>query len=104
MTARTSTFFGDKPRDLILMPELVTELERLTGQGIGGFSRRVMQSVFKLLDLHHISLRESWPLKPLARLDFRSKSVATLPDQTWASSAASQFRPTPAAWRSSGNG
>lgn len=54
MTAQTSIFFGDRPRDLILSVEMVAELERLTNSGIGGFSRRFMGGDFKLADMHHV--------------------------------------------------
>ncbi|MFE3837552.1 gene transfer agent family protein [Pseudogemmobacter sonorensis] len=46
-------FFGDQERDFLLTPELVAELERLTGQGIGGFARRFMAGDFHLAHLHH---------------------------------------------------
>ncbi|WP_126978545.1 gene transfer agent family protein [Frigidibacter oleivorans] len=45
-------FFGDRDRDFRLTPELVAELERITGTGIGGFTRRVMATEFRLADLH----------------------------------------------------
>ena len=47
-------FFGDKERDFRLTAELVSELERLTGQGIGGLSRRLMAGDFHLATLHHV--------------------------------------------------
>lgn len=45
------TFFGDAERDFRLTPELVTELERLTGAGIGGLSRRVFAGDFRYAEL-----------------------------------------------------
>lgn len=53
MTPQT-LFFGDKDRPFALTPDLVGELERLTGQGIGLFSRRMMQGDFHLGHLHHV--------------------------------------------------
>jgi hypothetical protein len=44
-------FFGDRERDFRLAPELITELERVTGAGIGGFSRRFFGGDFKHADL-----------------------------------------------------
>ena len=48
----TRQFFGDREHDFALPPALILELERLTGQGIGGLSRRLMAGDFKLADLH----------------------------------------------------
>lgn len=47
-------FFGDAERSFRLPPELVGELERLTGTGIGGFTRRFFQGDFRLADLHAV--------------------------------------------------
>jgi hypothetical protein len=41
------TFFGDTERDFRLTPELVTELERITGAGIGGLSNRIFRGDFR---------------------------------------------------------
>jgi hypothetical protein len=52
MTLRA--FFGDKEHAFQLTPPLVAELERLTGQGIGGLSRRTIAGEFHLATLHHV--------------------------------------------------
>ena len=39
-------FFGDAQRDFCLTPEMITELERATGAGIGGLSRRLFAGDF----------------------------------------------------------
>jgi hypothetical protein len=45
-------FFGDKERSFALTGPMITELERLTGAGIGGFCRRLMrQHEFALADI-----------------------------------------------------
>ncbi|PZQ97572.1 MAG: gene transfer agent family protein [Cereibacter sphaeroides] len=46
-------FFGDREHVFRLTVPLVAELERQTGQGIGGFSRRLMGQDFRLADLHN---------------------------------------------------
>jgi hypothetical protein len=43
------TFFGDQDRTFRLGPELVTELERKTGRGIGGLCRDLFAGDFHLL-------------------------------------------------------
>ena len=45
------TFFGDADRDFRLTPELVLELERITGAGIGGLSRRFFAGDFRHAEL-----------------------------------------------------
>lgn len=44
-------FFGDAERDFRLNADLVTELERKTGAGIGGLSRRMFSGDFKHQEL-----------------------------------------------------
>ncbi|MCB1379228.1 MAG: gene transfer agent family protein [Alphaproteobacteria bacterium] len=44
-------FFGDQERSFALTPELVLELERITGSGIGGLCQRLFRSDFKLADI-----------------------------------------------------
>ncbi|MCB1522501.1 MAG: gene transfer agent family protein [Rhodoblastus sp.] len=44
-------FFGDAERDFALTPELIIELERVTGAGIGGLCKRLFASDFKHADL-----------------------------------------------------
>lgn len=44
-------FFGDAERDFRLNADLVTELERKTGAGIGGLSRRMFAGDFKHQEL-----------------------------------------------------
>jgi hypothetical protein len=44
-------FFGDGERDFKLTPELIVELERKTGAGIGGLCRRLFAGEFKHLDI-----------------------------------------------------
>lgn len=44
-------FFGDAERDFRLNADLVTELERNTGAGIGGLSRRMFAGEFKHQEL-----------------------------------------------------
>jgi hypothetical protein len=47
-------FFGDADRDFRLTPELILELERKTGAGIGGLCRRLFVG-----DFHHIEILET---------------------------------------------
>ncbi|GAB1581740.1 gene transfer agent family protein [Phyllobacterium phragmitis] len=47
-------FFGDAERDFHLTPELIFELERITGTGIGGLSRRVFTGDFRHAELLHV--------------------------------------------------
>ncbi len=49
-----TTFFGNGKRDFCLPPELIFELERITGAGIGGLSRRVFTGDFRLAELLHV--------------------------------------------------
>lgn len=44
-------FFGDAERAFCLPPELILELERLTGAGIGGLCRRLFAG-----DFHHAEI------------------------------------------------
>ena len=44
-------FFGDGERKFRLPPELILELERVTGTGIGGLSRRFFGGEFKHQEL-----------------------------------------------------
>lgn len=44
-------FFGDKDRAFNLTPELLIELERKTGTGIGALCRRVFRSEYHFADL-----------------------------------------------------
>lgn len=44
-------FFGDAERSFALTPELIVELERKTGAGIGGLCQRLFASDFKHADL-----------------------------------------------------
>lgn len=44
-------FFGDREREFKLDPELILELERTTGTGIGELSRRVFGGAFRHRDL-----------------------------------------------------
>jgi hypothetical protein len=46
-----SAFFGDGERTFKLTPELIVELERKTGSGIGGFCRRLFVGDFGHGDL-----------------------------------------------------
>lgn len=43
-----TAFFGDRERAFALPPELIAELERLTGRGIGGLCRALFAG-----DFHH---------------------------------------------------
>jgi hypothetical protein len=45
------TFFGDGEREFRLTPELIVELERKSGSGIGGLCRRLFAGDFKHADL-----------------------------------------------------
>lgn len=47
-------FFGDAERDFRLTPELVVELERKTGNGIGGMSRRFFAGDFSFIELTEV--------------------------------------------------
>lgn len=40
-------FFGDSERTFAITPELITELERVTGAGIGGLCRRLFAGDFR---------------------------------------------------------
>jgi hypothetical protein len=53
MTAQLThrTFFGDAQRDFRITPELIIELERKTGAGIGGLCRRLFAGEFKQADV-----------------------------------------------------
>jgi hypothetical protein len=44
-------FFGDSERDFRITPELIVELERKTGAGIGGLCRRLFAGDFKHADV-----------------------------------------------------
>lgn len=44
-------FFGDAERDFRLTPELITELERKTGRGIGGLCKSVFAAEFRHADV-----------------------------------------------------
>lgn len=44
-------FFGDAQRDFCLTPEMIAELERVTGAGIGGLSRRLFAGDFRHLEI-----------------------------------------------------
>lgn len=44
-------FFGDRKRDFRLTPSLITELERLTGMGIGAFCQRLFAMDFRHADM-----------------------------------------------------
>ena len=44
-------FFGDGERDFLLTPEIIVELERKTGAGIGGLCRRLFAGDFKHADI-----------------------------------------------------
>jgi len=44
-------FFGDRERDFALTPEMITELERVTGRGIGGLCRAMFAG-----DFHHAEI------------------------------------------------
>ncbi len=47
-------FFGDAEYDFRLTPDLVLELERKTGAGIGGLSRRFFAGDFALSELTEV--------------------------------------------------
>jgi len=44
-------FFGDGERDFKLPPDLIVELERKTGSGIGGLCRRLFAGDFRHADV-----------------------------------------------------
>jgi hypothetical protein len=44
-------FFGDKERPFALTAELILELERITGAGIGGLCRRLFAGEFKHVEI-----------------------------------------------------
>lgn len=44
-------FFGDAERTFALTPELIVELERITGSGIGGLCQRLFRSDFRHADV-----------------------------------------------------
>jgi hypothetical protein len=44
-------FFGDGEHDFLLTPEMIVELERKTGSGIGGLCRRLFAGDFKQSDV-----------------------------------------------------
>ena len=44
-------FFGDGEHDFLLTPEMIVELERKTGSGVGGLCRRLFAGDFKHGDL-----------------------------------------------------
>ena len=46
-----TAFFGDRERDFALTTQVILELERATGVGIGGLARRVFASDFKHADM-----------------------------------------------------
>lgn len=54
MTITHRAFFGDGERSFILTDPMITELERLTGTGIGGLFLRLTRSDFRLVDLVEI--------------------------------------------------
>lgn len=54
MTITHRAFFGDGERDFRLTDPMITELERLTGTGIGGLFLRMSRSDFRLGDLVEI--------------------------------------------------
>ena len=49
-----TTFLGDRERAFALPPELIVELERITGAGIGGLCRRLFSG-----DFHHREIIET---------------------------------------------
>ena len=48
------TFFGDGDHDFRLEPDLIVELERVTGAGIGGLSRRFFVGDFSFTELTQV--------------------------------------------------
>jgi Phage tail tube protein, GTA-gp10 len=48
------SFFGDAERPFRLTPELIVELERKTGAGIGALCRRLFNSEFYLADVSEV--------------------------------------------------
>ncbi len=51
MTTTVTAFLGTDDCTLCLTPELVPELERACGVGIGALARRVFNSDYKFADL-----------------------------------------------------
>lgn len=51
MTMTHRAFFGDGERDFRITPELIVELERKTGAGIGGLCRRLFAGNFQHADI-----------------------------------------------------
>ena len=49
-----TAFFGDRERAFALPPELIAELERITGRGIGGLCRALFAG-----DFHHREIIET---------------------------------------------
>ena len=47
----TREFFGDAERDFTLTPDLITELERKTGVGIGALCMKVFNGNFTLAEI-----------------------------------------------------
>ncbi|MEW4400532.1 gene transfer agent family protein [Agrobacterium tumefaciens] len=47
-------FFGDQERSFHLAPDLVLELERKVGAGIGGLSRRFFAGDFRFIELTEV--------------------------------------------------
>lgn len=47
-------FFGDAERAFLLTPDLIIELERKTGSGIGGLSRRFFAGDFSYRELTEV--------------------------------------------------
>ncbi len=55
MTATTHReFFGDAERTFRLPFELVVELEKQTGHGIGAIAQRILRREFSIVELHQI--------------------------------------------------
>lgn len=50
-TPSHTAFYGDGEKTFALSPELVTELERKTGRGIGGLSRAMFRGDFHLAEI-----------------------------------------------------
>ncbi|WP_440408687.1 gene transfer agent family protein [Neorhizobium petrolearium] len=48
------SFFGDAERAFLLTPDLILELERKTGAGIGGLSRRFFAGEFSYRELTEV--------------------------------------------------
>jgi hypothetical protein len=47
-------FFGDQRRTFRLTPDMIMELERVTGRGIGGLARSLFASDFRLLEITEV--------------------------------------------------